>query len=171
MLPIIHLKLFIGQPQQNNAFSKMRSCKIIYLSGQLSNKAHEVFSSDTRRQPKLWKYSAPELNFFESLVQSQRLQWKLTLDTHAKHYPLQEQRACATENSWHLQSKWNLSRKQALYRPSGILNFISKAECAPFASFPEQDWQIGKCSGWPAVSKLRETENKQKPYLHFKLFF
>lgn len=99
MLSIIHLKLFITQPQQYNAYSKIRFCKITYFSRQLSNKVHEVFSLEMRRQPKLWKYSVPELNLFESLMQFDRLQWKLTLDTHAKHYPLQEHRVCATQNS------------------------------------------------------------------------
>lgn len=79
----------------------MRSCKIIYFSGQLSNKIHEVFSLDRRRQPRLWKYSVPGLNLFESLMQSDRLQWKLTLDTHAKHYPLQEHSPCTTQKAWH----------------------------------------------------------------------
>lgn len=107
MLSIINLKLFITQPQQNIAYSKMRFCKIIYFSGQLFNKVPEVFSLEVRRQPKLWKHSVPELNLFESLMQSDRLQWKLTLDTHGKHYPLQEHRACATQNSWRLQSNEN----------------------------------------------------------------
>lgn len=155
MLSIIHLKLFIAQPQQHYANSKMRSCKIIYFSRQLSNKVHEVFSLDIRRQPRLWKYSVPELNLFESLMQSDRLQWKLTLDTHAKNYPLQEHRACATQNSWHLQPKWKLSRKQALYRPefhkqsrARTLHFIPRAGL--------ESWKIF----WPTSSlwTLRDRE-------------
>lgn len=55
MLHIIHLKYFVTQPQQYNVYSKMRSCKIIYFSRQVSAKVHEVFSLDSSRQPKLWK--------------------------------------------------------------------------------------------------------------------
>lgn len=82
MLHIIRLKYFVTQPQQYNVYSKMRSCKIIYFSRQVSAKVHEVFSLDASRQPKLWKWLVPWLNLFESLMQSNRLQWKLTLDTH-----------------------------------------------------------------------------------------
>lgn len=56
---------------------------MMYFSRQVSAHIHEVFSLYLSRQPKLWKYSVPELNLFESLMQSNRLQWKLTLDTDA----------------------------------------------------------------------------------------